>query len=473
MGVPFVYLFTTPNSQYAYDVGKNDLIRLSEELYSYLESLLNGGTAYLNKHLSEQMSELVEMGYLSDKHPTKIEHPLTSVVPVLLDRRLEKMTLQLTQQCNFRCKYCVYSEDKNLKQRAHSNTMMSFDLAKQAIDFFARHSVDVTNRNVAFYGGEPMLEFDLLKRIVMYAEDRLEGKRLTFNMTTNGSLLNEENAQFLQDHNVAVTLSLDGPKSIQDKYRVYPDGSGTFDIVYQKLLMIAEKFPALYSNMNINMVINPDNDYTEIDNFVHTIPGYQFNKVMANMVEDMDKDEEPAIAFVEEYQYQLFRSFLSEINASKKMYSPLCYATAHEATIGQKGFTTYSGMPDVTIPSGTCIPGKNRLFVTVEGKLYSCERVYENDEMCIGSIIDGIDVDRVKHQINTCSAIEDECCQCWAIHLCTFCPKTSSACGDLHGERRRRICDNIRKNAIFKLKSIMLLKEIRNEYRGICLGGAS
>lgn len=473
MGTPFVYLFHTPFAAYAYDVGKNNIIRLSEDVYAHLKGSIQGETTSPTKKVAEQIRELRDMGYLSDKRPSRIRHPMTDYVDYLLDRRLEKITLQITQQCNFRCKYCVYSEVDNLKQRAHSDKVMSFEIAKQAIDFFCRHSMDSASRNIGFYGGEPMLEFDLLKKIVSYAERKLEGKDLTFNITTNGSLLNEENAQYLQDHHFFVMLSFDGPQEIQDKYRKFPNGSGTYSVVHQNLIMLAEKFPKLYATLNINMVINPDNDYSQIDEFVRSLPRFPELKIMANIVENTDHDVEPAAEFAEEHHYQIFRSLLSELRAIDKYYSPLCFGIAHEATLGQKGFSVHEGMADVVIPSGTCIPGKNRLFITTEGKLYACEKVYETDEMCIGNLSDGIDFDKVKKQINVCTETEQECCNCWALHLCSFCPKVNNACGDPHGEKRKRTCNVIRGNAAFKLQSIVLVNEIKQRFRGFLSGGES
>ena len=473
MGTPFVYLFHTPFAAYAYDVGKNNIIRLSEDVYAHLKDSIQGETTSPAKKVAEQIRELRDMGYLSDKRPSRIRHPMTDYVDYLLDRRLEKITLQITQQCNFRCKYCVYSEVDNLKQRAHSDKVMSFELAKQAIDFFCCHSVDSASRNIGFYGGEPMLEFDLLKRIVSYAERKLEGKDLTFNITTNGSLLNEENAKYLQDHHFFVTLSFDGPQEIQDKYRVFPNGSGTYGVVRRNLIILSEKFPELYATLNINMVINPDNDYSQIDEFVRSLPRFHGLKIMANMVENTDNDVEPTREFAEEYRYQMFRSLLSELKAVDQYYSPLCYGSAHEAALGQKGFSVHEGMADVVIPSGICIPGKNRLFITTEGKLFACEKVNENDEMCIGNLSDGINVDKVKRQLNACSETERDCCNCWALHLCSFCPKVGNICGDPHGEKRKRICNVIRGNAAFKLQSIVLMNEIRQRFGGVLSGGRS
>ena len=114
-----------------------------------------------------------------------------------------------------------------------------------------------------------------------------------------------------------------------------------------------------------------------------------------------------------------------------------------------------------------------RLFITTEGKLFACEKVNENDEMCIGNLSDGINVDKVKRQLNACSETEGDCCNCWALNLCSFCPKVDNVCGDPHGEKRKRICNVIRGNAAFKLQSIVLMNEIRQRFGGLLSGGRS
>lgn len=122
----------------------------------------------------------------------EVRHVYADYLDVFLTRKLAKITLQLTQNCNFRCKYGIYSETHNLRQRSHSTERMTFETAKKAIDFLWKHSVDSPDVNIGFYGGEPLLEFPLLKKAVKYSERLFEGKNLTFSVTTNGTLLNDE-----------------------------------------------------------------------------------------------------------------------------------------------------------------------------------------------------------------------------------------------------------------------------------------
>lgn len=112
-------------------------------------------------------------------------------------------------------------------------------------------------RNIGFYGGEPLLQFDLMCRIIEYAEERMRGRPLTFNMTTNGSLLNNKIIEYLEAHKVRTLISLDGPKEINDKNRVFKNGSGTYETVINNIKHIKENHPSYFNNVSINMVIDP------------------------------------------------------------------------------------------------------------------------------------------------------------------------------------------------------------------------
>ena len=189
--IPFIKLFQTSIGRYFYDVGKNEIIRVNEKVFDYLHEILQQGVShYVDEETQLIIRHLTEQGYLSNRRPLVIEHTYTNYLPLFLDRKIAKITLQLTQQCNFRCKYCLYSETTNVHQRNHSEKRMSFDLARRAVDFLWDHSIDSPRVNIGFYGGEPLIEFDLLKRIVEYAEvPFLKGKPLSFNVTTNGSFI--------------------------------------------------------------------------------------------------------------------------------------------------------------------------------------------------------------------------------------------------------------------------------------------
>jgi uncharacterized protein len=234
MAKPFIKLLRTPNSGYFYDVGKNDIVRIDEKVYSYLNGIMTDSPVEADSDTIAIIEELKQAGYLSENRPRTIKHPLTEYSGLLLERKLDSLILQLTQDCNFRCKYCLYSEERYMKQRTHSQKNMTWETARKAVDFFLDHSVDSQHRYVGFYGGEPLLRFDLLKKIVDYTEDRLKGKPLTYNITTNGSLLTDEIVDYFILHNINTMISIDGPQEVHDKNRVLKSGEGTYDLIMKE-----------------------------------------------------------------------------------------------------------------------------------------------------------------------------------------------------------------------------------------------
>ena len=172
---PFVVPFTTVNGYYIFDVNTNSILTVNEVVYQEICDILatdESKTHNLSKP-SNDLLRLQQCGYLSSKHVKRIEHPSSSQLKAMYTRGIEKITLQLTQQCNFRCKYCIYTEKDHKMQRNHSNRQMSWDIAKKAIDYLYDHSVYIRFPvNICLYGGEKLLAFELIKRVVSYAKTR-------------------------------------------------------------------------------------------------------------------------------------------------------------------------------------------------------------------------------------------------------------------------------------------------------------
>lgn len=146
--------------------------------------------------------------------------------------KITEMYLIISDRCNFRCKYCAIS--KNFPVR-YKRSDMSWEIAKQSVNVFIKHASRVPNqrKDIVFYGGEPLLNPDIVKESIKYI--RLKEQEGAFNgkvdlaVFTNGSLATSSLAQFFVENDVYVIVSLDGPKEIHNKMRVYPDGKGTFD----------------------------------------------------------------------------------------------------------------------------------------------------------------------------------------------------------------------------------------------------
>lgn len=165
---PFVHLLKSPYHHYAYDVNTNSIVSISKELFNYLRSIENSGASIPDNNPPQkvdlEIKRLKEQGYVKEKRPAKIENPVIDYLPYLLENHLGQLILQVTQQCNFRCSYCPYTIEEGETTRNHSNKRMSWEIAKAAIDFYKEHTRDSKILYISFYGGEPLLEWSLIKR---------------------------------------------------------------------------------------------------------------------------------------------------------------------------------------------------------------------------------------------------------------------------------------------------------------------
>lgn len=261
---PFIHLFETPGGYYIYDVNTNAILSVNKMIYELLQ------TDDLNiKEIGSDFDTINAMradGFLSTRRLKKIIHPDNDVLEYYLDRKLNMITLQITQNCNLRCSYCVYSG--KYQNREHSNKKMSIDVAKKGIDFLINHSSDSDEIGIGFYGGEPLLEFEMIKECIEYAEKRAEGKNLILSLTVNGTLLNGEIAEYFQKHRIYTMVSLDGPKEVHDKNRKFSDGRGSFDVIYNNLKMLKDKCPEFMNKVGFSVVLDPQIDFGCLNEFL-------------------------------------------------------------------------------------------------------------------------------------------------------------------------------------------------------------
>lgn len=174
----------------------------------------------------------------------------------MLDNKLRQVTLELTEKCNLRCRYCIYNEDYDEK-RNHGTKDMTKEVATAAIDYANAHGDVEKGIAVTFYGGEPLVNFDLLKYCIDYSTKTITNKGLSFSMTTNATLMTKEIAQFLASvDGLSVLCSIDGPEAIHNSYRKYINGEGTFKEAIRGLKYLVEAFgERARSQLSISMVL--------------------------------------------------------------------------------------------------------------------------------------------------------------------------------------------------------------------------
>lgn len=238
---PFIHLFETSIGNYLYDVNTNKIISISRELYDFIE----GENSELSEKVEKEIKTLKSAGYLKEKHVLESEHRETDMLQFYYKYKLNYLILQVTQNCNMRCQYCIYSG--NYKTRAHSNKNMTWEIAQKGLDFLLRNSQNEYELMVGFYGGEPLLNFSLIKNCVKYMEKHSVGKSCKYVMTTNLTLLNDEIAGYLIEKQFVLTVSIDGPKEVHDRSRRFAaTNTGSFQKVVQNLQLLYDKDASYY-----------------------------------------------------------------------------------------------------------------------------------------------------------------------------------------------------------------------------------
>ena len=301
----YLHLFKTLNNYYLYDTNANSIIKVNEKVYRKLQQ----GEDNLNE--DPQIVSLRERGFLQPIQQPEICHPLTDKVESYLQNNLSLLILQVTQNCNLRCKYCVYSG--SYINRVHSNKRMNFETAKKAVDFYYNHSKNTEIASVSFYGGEPLLEFELIKKVVAYCETKFAGKQLNINMTSNATLLTSEIMDFLQLHKVNLTISLDGPEEVHNRGRVFADSkTGTFAKIMENLKEFENLYPEYVNTIGFNAVLDEGNDFKASSDFF----SFDFLKeatVTFTTVSNRDVIVEKNIQeeFIVNFKYELFKKFLN------------------------------------------------------------------------------------------------------------------------------------------------------------------
>lgn len=241
----------------------------------------------------EELETLRKRGYLSSKTLESLEYPLGDIQNQI-ENNVGQLVLQVTQSCNLACSYCPYANTTdNSLQRNHANKHMSLETAKKAVDFLLAHSLGCEQLSISMYGGEPLIDFELIKAIVNYANQIACGREITYNLTTNGTLVTDEMIDFFVANSINVMFSIDGPKQIHDINRRTVKGNGSFDAAFNNFVKLWNATKDAKAKPTINMVLDPENDLDEVFSlFSHPIFTNEDIVVYADMAEDDQLEKE-------------------------------------------------------------------------------------------------------------------------------------------------------------------------------------
>ena len=411
--IPVMKLFIKEGNFYVYDTYNNLILRVNAGQYQELTKLYKYGIHWY-KNLKTNMQSykdiimLLERGFFREPWIEKIEHPLTYLVEDIVTRKLNYMTLQVTQDCNFKCRYCLFTKNNGI-ERVHSTKNMSYVTAKDSIDYLWDHSKDSDTILIGFYGGEPLLNYSLIKKVVEYANSRFETKRVKYNMTTNGSIINDEIIKFLTNNDFSLTISLDGPSDIQNLHRkMYYSGDNSFDLVWKNVNRIRSQSPKWFDQKVIfHPVLLPGENVSPIYDFFdeNSIHQNKVQVVYANMA-GIDYDSDFG---------QNQRLKIEDKELMKRVM------TQNNRTNLQEKYNDKKVISSVWHHNGPCVPGLKKIFIDVDGYIYPCEKVNSSCNNSIGSIYMGINEKKVQDFMNLGKMTEESCKECFAMRFCTQC----------------------------------------------------
>lgn len=337
-----------------------------------------------------------------------------------------QLTLSVTEDCNFKCKYCAFSDFYEYT-RGQSNKYMNSDTAKKAIDYYFSLLKGGMRYNpkrqpsLAFYGGEPLLNFNLIKMCVEYIQKEYSNYKTRYTLTTNGSLLDNEKANWLMEHDFSIAVSLDGPEEEHNRLRVYPNGKGTFRDVMENVTSILKTG---YKKVSCLPVIDWNSDLFKREEFFNgkDTPPVSFVSLVSN---------EPGSRYYNQFTEENRRVFLEQLKRAKTSYSTnLDYqkrkekSTLFDYLIGERfkntifnGVSIYSPHPMMPF-SSSCVPGR-KIFVDVDGNFHICEKI--NNSFPIGNIYEGLNFEKIRDLIDNYINSMDKCPNCRVRRNCTQC----------------------------------------------------
>lgn len=368
--------------------------------------------------------ELIEVMDEADEliKARKLYAPMDSAYKIAVNDRpiIKAICLNIAHDCNLRCKYCFAGQGGYGKWRM----LMSFDVARRAIDFLIAHSGPRKHCEVDFFGGEPLMNWHVIQQTVTYIrqKERKHNKIVRLSLTSNGMLLDKEKVKYLNDNHISLILSIDGRREVHDRMRPGVHGEGTYDQIVKNLKYCVEHrngeeyyVRGTFTKYNL--------DFTaDVKDMVDTgFPALSMEPVIGEEGTDYSITKEDLPAIKKEYE-KLADFFIKREEEGR----PFCFFHFN-----------------MDLWKGPCLPKRLRgcgagfeyLAVVPNGDIYPCHQFVGRDGYVIGNVYDGLKnmkmmrEFRVNHVFN-----KPECVNCWAKFFCSGgCHANNAAfTGDMH-----------------------------------------
>lgn len=378
-----------------------DLLDQLEELGTFEQAGQALQEKYSDQEVKEAISELQdlinqEMLFTPDKEILDYK-PTTSPI-------VKALCLHIAHDCNLRCAYCFAGQGPYGGDRS----LMSAEVGKQAIDYLLEVSGPRKQVEIDFFGGEPLLNMDVVKELVEYGRVKSEeaGKKLKFTITSNCVLLTEDVQQYLNDNDISCVLSIDGRKEINDKMRPFAGGAGSYDVIKDKIVDFTKGrqgkeffVRGTFTRHNLDFTKDAEHLVNEGINVLSLEP------VVSS--EDLD--------------YAIIKEHIPEL---KEEYEKLTRFYLDRYEKGE-GFDFFHF--NVDLSQGPCLPkrlsacgaGHEYLAVSPSGDLYPCHQFVEREEFKVGHVSTGMTNTEIGKEFQNAHVLnKEECRSCWARFYC-------------------------------------------------------
>lgn len=410
-----LFVFDVEDKKYLFDKNSCYFCEVDAGVKHVVSCLLHGMSFYdmkedhthffPNDNLDEildELSTLYSSGFLTAEDKiSKIKRNGRGFVSALC--------LIMATDCNLRCKYC-FARGGNYD---HIRKKMGRDIAEKSTDFFLKNAGRRKDLALSFFGGEPLLNFKGIKETVLYAEKigLKHGKKFSFSVTTNGTLLNSEMMDFFVEHNFSYIISLDGPEEVNDRFRGFPNGSGTYDIVLAKLKEFIGRYPQVKEKITLRGTFTAKT--SDISKSLYHLKQLGFRNISLEPCSTGNKDfqinEHNLTRILEEYD-KVAKLYLESIKSGDE------FSFFH---MHQLFFQVAEGTQRTT----QCGAGYGYLTVDPGGTIYPCHRLVGDSRYIMGNIMENVFQNTLYQGISerfkrSSVNYKPVCNNCWAKYIC-------------------------------------------------------
>jgi uncharacterized protein len=450
------------DGRFLYDTTTNAVVPVTPAVYAMLEDYLRWGARgvrrrFANRFPAENLRQALDfLTACRESHMLKPMHRLdylpfgrTANLRRYYAHGLKRMTLGITVQCNQRCLYCPNGGAKG-KVRRFGN--LSWETAKQAADFLLSHADHRSSPILDLYGGEPLLDWPLVRQIITYIRRDLRRRDVEVRLCTNALRLDPGNLKFLMANKIVLQISLDGPAPIHDRSRILADGRGTHTQILRLLKWIRRRNPVYYRKyVRPHCTFSIESDLLEVFRY--------FSRAMFRDLQISFGYRTGAFGVTradrlrhEAQLDELTELYLRALREGRPFNRAL-FANIMDHTYGMLTMRIPGKAARDPQPNGVCIPGHQLLFVSGDGTLHPCYNCIQPGTE-IGDCRRGIDLPKAQRLLKSYARLCNRMCQeCWARRLCQLCfLHCLGDDGRLSRARKEKACRRERRDIIKALR---------------------